>query len=383
MQPRLGQLPGQGGPSGLSVMWPSSAPRPCAPRNVIPRVTTPPPTPVPSVSITRLSSPRMCASARAAQLASLSTNTGAPKRRPSSSRSGTPASGMFTLVSTVPVAYSIWEGTPTPIASGWPTRSIMRCTAASTPSSSASVVSVTVGSWVASRTVTPSTAATATFVPPTSTPRTTRGFLSPGDATSKRRYQAFTSVLGKNGRMSPPRRRLVGGLDLGGTKIQAVVLDGRRSVIGEAKSATPTTDGAQDVILALVSTMGSACADAGVEMGDLTGVGVGSPGAIDSRRGVVTGARNLPGEGAPIQIAAGFRTLADMRAYVDNDVTVGVNAEYQLGAARRSKSLLGVWWGTGVGGGIVLHGEPWEGRGAAAEIGHVVVKVGGAECTCG
>jgi glucokinase len=183
--------------------------------------------------------------------------------------------------------------------------------------------------------------------------------------------------------MSPPRRRLVGGLDLGGTKIQAVVLDGRRSVIGEAKSATPTTDGAQDVILALVSTMGSACADAGVELGDLAGVGVGSPGAIDSRRGVVTGARNLPGEGAPIKVAAGFRTLADTRAYVDNDVTVGVNAEYQLGAARRSKSLLGVWWGTGVGGGIVLHGEPWDGRGAAAELGHVVVKIGGAECTCG
>ena len=183
--------------------------------------------------------------------------------------------------------------------------------------------------------------------------------------------------------MSPPRRRLVGGLDLGGTKIQAVVLDGRRSVIGEAKSATPTTDGAQDVILALVSTMGSACADAGIEIGELAGVGVGSPGAIDSRRGVVTGAGNLPGEGAPIQIGAGFNTLADMRAYVENDVTVGVNAEYVLGAARRSKSLLGVWWGTGVGGGIVLHGEPWEGRGAAAELGHVVVKIDGAECTCG
>ena len=93
---------------------------------------------------------------------------------------------------------------------------------------------------------------------------------------------------------------------------------------------------------------------------------------------MVTGARNLPGEGAPIRVAAGFKTLADTRAYVDNDVTVGVNAEYVLGAARRSKSLLGVWWGTGVGGGIVLHGEPWEGRGAAAELGHVVVKIGGA-----
>ncbi|MBA3264321.1 MAG: ROK family protein [Thermoleophilaceae bacterium] len=183
--------------------------------------------------------------------------------------------------------------------------------------------------------------------------------------------------------MSPPRRRLVGGLDLGGTKIQAVVLDGRRAVIGQARSATPTTDGAHDVVLALVSTMGSACADAGVEMTELAGVGVGSPGAIDTRSGVVTGARNLPGEGAPIQVAAGLKTLAGTRAYVDNDVTVGVNAEYVLGVARRSKSLLGVWWGTGVGGGLVLHGEPWEGRGAAGELGHVVVKVDGAHCTCG
>jgi glucokinase len=189
--------------------------------------------------------------------------------------------------------------------------------------------------------------------------------------------------VGKNGLMSPPRRRLVGGLDLGGTKIQAVVLDGRRSVIGQARSATPTTDGGQDVILALVSTMGSACADAGIEMSELAGVGVGSPGAIDPRRGVVTGAGNLPGEGAPIPVAAGFKTLAGTRAYVENDVTVGVNAEYVLGAARRSKSLLGVWWGTGVGGGLVLHGEPWEGRGAAGELGHVVVKIDGAECTCG
>ena len=111
-------------------------------------------------------------------------------------------------------------------------------------------------------------------------------------------------------------------------------------------------------------------------MSELAGVGVGSPGAIDTRRGVVTGARNLPGEGAPIRIAAGFKTIAGTRAYVDNDVTVGVNAEYVLGAGKRSKSLLGVWWGTGVGGGLVLNGEPWEGRGAAGELGHVVVKIG-------
>jgi glucokinase len=183
--------------------------------------------------------------------------------------------------------------------------------------------------------------------------------------------------------MSPARRRLVGGLDLGGTKIQAVVLDGRRNVIGQARSATPENGGAQDVVLGLVSTLSSACADAGLEVSDLTGVGVGSPGAIDQRRGVVTGAGNLPGEGAPIPIATGMKTLADVSAYVDNDVTVSVHAEYVLGAAKQSKSLLGVWWGTGVGGGLVLDGKTWEGRGAGGELGHVVVKVGGAKCTCG
>jgi glucokinase len=183
--------------------------------------------------------------------------------------------------------------------------------------------------------------------------------------------------------MSPARRRLVGGLDLGGTKIQAVVLDGRRNVLGQARSPTPETGGPQDVILGLVSTLSSACADAGIEVSELTGVGVGSPGAIDQRRGVVTGAGNLPGEGAPIPIATGMKTLADVHVHVENDVTVGVNAEYVMGAGRRSKSLLGVWWGTGVGGGLILNGKPWEGRGAGGELGHIVVKIGGAPCTCG
>ena len=183
--------------------------------------------------------------------------------------------------------------------------------------------------------------------------------------------------------MSPARRRLVGGLDLGGTKIQAVVLDGRRTVIGQARSPTPETGGAQDVILGLVSTLSSACADAGIEVAELAGAGVGAPGAIDQRRGVVTGAGNLPGEGAPIPIATGMKTLADVRAYVDNDVNNAVHAEYVLGAAKRSKSVLGVWWGTGVGGGLVLEGKPWDGRGAGGELGHVVVKIDGAQCTCG
>jgi glucokinase len=182
--------------------------------------------------------------------------------------------------------------------------------------------------------------------------------------------------------MSPPGR-LVGGIDLGGTKIQAVVLDGGRSVVAQARRPTPQEGGPPEIVEALAATLAEACSEAGVETRELAGVGVGSPGVIDSKRGVVTGARNLPGEGAPIHMTAGLTELAGPPAYVENDVTVGVTAEHALGAARGSSSLLGVWWGTGVGGGIVLDDEPWEGRGAAAELGHVVVKIGGARCTCG
>jgi glucokinase len=158
--------------------------------------------------------------------------------------------------------------------------------------------------------------------------------------------------------MSSTRRRLVGGLDLGGTKIQAVVLDGRRHVVAEAKRPTPARGGGKGVVEALAATLAEACAG-------------------------VSGARNLPGGGAPIRMTAGLKKLAGTPAYIDNDVTVGVHAEYVLGAAQSAKSLLGVWWGTGVGGGVILDGKKWEGRGAAGELGHVVVKVGGARCTCG
>ena len=68
---------------------------------------------------------------------------------------------------------------------------------------------------------------------------------------------------------------------------------------------------------------------------------------------------------------------------VGNDVQVATEAEFHLGAGREFQSLIGVFWGTGVGGGLVLGGKPWLGRGAAGEIGHMVVKRGGAKCPCG
>jgi glucokinase len=69
--------------------------------------------------------------------------------------------------------------------------------------------------------------------------------------------------------------------------------------------------------------------------------------------------------------------------FVGNDVQVATDAEFQLGAGRPYKSILGVFWGTGVGGGLILDGKPWIGRGGAGEIGHMVVVMGGRRCPCG
>jgi glucokinase len=174
-----------------------------------------------------------------------------------------------------------------------------------------------------------------------------------------------------------------GGIDLGGTKIQAVVVDEKSKIVGEARKPTPTTGGPPAVVSQLADTMTETAEAAGLEVARLTGVGLGSPGAVDAKAGTVAEARNLPDWEEPFPVAAALTELLGCPAYLGNDVSVGVHAEYELGAAKDVKSLLGVFWGTGVGGGIILDGKMWVGRGAAAEIGHMVVKQNGARCPCG
>jgi len=176
---------------------------------------------------------------------------------------------------------------------------------------------------------------------------------------------------------------LRGGVDLGGTKIQAVILDGEDEVKGEARRPTPTTGGPPAVAEEIVETLLEAGAAAQVETSSLAGVGVGSPGAVDSGSGEVSGARNLSDWEASFPLGPTLEAALDTKVVLSNDVQVGIEAEFALGSGREASSLLGVFWGTGVGGGLVLDGKPWLGRGAAGEIGHMVVMRGGARCTCG
>jgi glucokinase len=176
---------------------------------------------------------------------------------------------------------------------------------------------------------------------------------------------------------------LRGGIDLGGTKIQTAVVDSDGKVVGEARHPTPETGGPEDVAKAMEAAMSEAAKAAGAETDSLVGVGVGSPGDANEKTGVVSTAKNLPGWSGSFPLGQTLSEALGTEVRVGNDVQVAVEGEFHLGAGRPYQSLLGVWWGTGVGGGIVLDGKPWLGRGAAGEIGHMVVKRGGAKCPCG
>lgn len=176
---------------------------------------------------------------------------------------------------------------------------------------------------------------------------------------------------------------LYGGIDLGGTKIQTAIVQAGGEVVGQARQPTPTEGGPEDVAAAMATALREAAAEAKVETSALAGVGVGSPGDADERTGVVSSARNLPGWEGSFPLGDELCEALGTGVRVGNDVQVATEAEFHLGAGKEFQSLLGVFWGTGVGGGLVLDGKPWLGRGAAGEIGHVVVKRGGAECPCG
>ncbi len=177
--------------------------------------------------------------------------------------------------------------------------------------------------------------------------------------------------------------RVRGGIDLGGTKIEAIVIDSDHEVLGQSRRPTPQDNGADGVAAAMANAMSEAAEAAGVKTNALTGVGVGSPGQVASDSGVVSNAKNLPDWNGSFPLGARLADALGPRVKIGNDVSVAVAGEYELGAGRNHDSVLGVFWGTGVGGGLILGGRQWHGRGSAGEIGHMVVVRNGERCPCG
>ncbi len=169
------------------------------------------------------------------------------------------------------------------------------------------------------------------------------------------------------------------GIDLGGTKVYGVVHHADK-IKTDAKRKTPTEGGPD----AVVATIAGVIDDLGGIDG-IKGVGVGAPGPVDHAAGVVGQAPNLAGGLRDFALGPLLsKALGGLPVYVDNDANVGTLAEHKRGAGKGAVDLLGVWVGTGVGGGLIFDGHLRRGRtGYAGEIGHIVAVPHGRLCGCG
>lgn len=166
------------------------------------------------------------------------------------------------------------------------------------------------------------------------------------------------------------------GLDLGGTKVFGARVEGTE-VVATAKRKTPRGGPP-----AVIERLEQVVADLG-GVDAVEAIGVGAPGPV-TPGGIVTAAPNLAGWHQPVALADALTDRLGVAVTVENDVAAATWAEVQTGAAVGASSVLGIWIGTGVGGGLVLDDRLVRGAsGGAAEVGHMVVEPGGRECGCG
>ncbi|MEO6627683.1 MAG: ROK family protein [Aquihabitans sp.] len=167
------------------------------------------------------------------------------------------------------------------------------------------------------------------------------------------------------------------GVDVGGTNIQVGLVDDDNTVVGRAKKSTPTK-GPASVVEAILAAIDKA----GGMSDDVSAVGIGIPGSVHD--GQVVQVPNLAGWGEAVDIRIPLGDALGVPISLGNDANVGLLGEWLAGAAHGHDDVLGLWMGTGIGGGLILGGRPYNGSlGAAGEIGHVIVRPGGALCSCG
>jgi glucokinase len=174
----------------------------------------------------------------------------------------------------------------------------------------------------------------------------------------------------------------VGAVDLGGTKILAAVFDPQGEVVSRSKRPTGTDHTPAVVLDRIADGVRRAAAGAGIDPAALRAVGLGAPGPIDLGSGTILFAPNLDWHDVPLR--AELEARLGVPVAVGNDVRVAVLAEHGAGAGRGAKDMVGIWPGTGVGGGLILDNKLYTGSHAfAGEVGHITIKAGGPRCACG
>ena len=164
------------------------------------------------------------------------------------------------------------------------------------------------------------------------------------------------------------------GVDLGGTKMLLGVLDEHRKLLYESRETSRGHEESE-----LVEMLEQEIEEAHRARPDISAVGLGIPATIDHNRGYAFAAVNLPFDEVPVRDLVQKRV--ELPVFVDNDANVAMLAEHLYGAAKGTQNALLLTVGTGIGGGLIINGEPYRGTvGAGAELGHVVIELDGPPC---
>ena len=173
------------------------------------------------------------------------------------------------------------------------------------------------------------------------------------------------------------------GIDLGGTKIAAVLADSKGKPILLSTIPTEASKGKKHVINRIAFIAKDICAQANVPFSKVAAVGIGAPGTVDDKTGTIQNAPNLPGW-KKVPLKAILKSILKKNIFVENDANCAAVAELKLGAGKKLDSFVYVTISTGIGGGIIIGRKLFKGsQGAAGEIGHTVIDIDGEKCGCG
>jgi glucokinase len=162
------------------------------------------------------------------------------------------------------------------------------------------------------------------------------------------------------------------GVDLGGTKTLAGLFDHNLQLLARAKLPTPAADGPAAVLGVVVKAVDTVLEQTGTDRGRVRGLGIGLPGQVESQRQFVRFAPNLDWHN--LDLTAHLPNAWTWPVVPENDVKLGTYGEWTHGAARGARHVLGIFPGTGVGGGLILDGKLYSGFNfSAGEIGHTVL----------
>jgi hypothetical protein len=179
-----------------------------------------------------------------------------------------------------------------------------------------------------------------------------------------------------------PKRKTWVGFDLGGTKMMAVVFDDKLKVLGKKRRKTRGNAGEQVGLERLAETITMALTEAGVTAEEIVGIGAGVPGPLDLQKGIILEAPNLGWKNVDLQDFLSKRFKCP--AMICNDVDAGVFGEYSSGAGQGARCVLGVFPGTGIGGGCVYEGRIFRGsRSSCMEVGFLQMATSGAAAGVG